>query len=127
MLTSGLGLPITTKLDQEPCTNATPYHRFFPSVLEIEQEILPTTAEVLDAFGAAGLQVREVRQVRQRMDPEYRSYAERIRLRAMSPLRMISDTEFDAGMARLDEFAKSEIESEGVYEVIDLLAFVASG
>ncbi len=105
----------------------TPYRRFFPTVVEIEQELLPTTAEVLDAFGAAGLQLREARQVRQRMDPEYRSYAERIRLRAMSPLRMISDAEFDAGMAKLDEFARNETEPVGVYEVIDLLAFVESG
>ena len=103
-----------------------PYHRFFPSVVEIEQTVLPTTAEVLDAFGAAGLQLREARQVRQRMDPDYRSYAERMRLRAMSPLRVISDADFDAGMAMLDDFASREIEPEGVFEVIDLLAFVES-
>lgn len=103
-----------------------PYHRFFPSVLEIEQEVLPTTSAVLDAFRAAGLELREERRVRQRMDPDYRAYAERMRLRAMSPLRVISDADFDAGMAMLDDFAERETEPEGVYEVIDLLAFVAS-
>ena len=41
----------------------------------------------------------------------------------MSPLRMISDDEFNAGMDALDEVAQNEQEPVGVYENIDLVHF----
>jgi SAM-dependent methyltransferase len=101
----------------------TPYHRFFPTVLEFERSVVPSMSEVLDAFDRAGLGLVEARQVRQRLDPDYRSYAERIRLRAMSPFRMIPDEEFEAGMSLLDEFAAAETDPVGVFEDIDLVLF----
>jgi hypothetical protein len=57
------------------------------------------------------------------MARSWREYAERIRQRAMSPLRLISDEEFAVGMAALDEAAAQEVEPAEVHEVIDLLDF----
>ena len=105
----------------------TPYHRFFPTVLELERDVLPTTAHVLEVFEAEGLQLLETRLVHQRIDDSLRSYAERIRHRAMSPLRVISDADFAKGMAELDEVARSETDPVAVYEDIDLLLFSVSG
>ena len=104
----------------------TPYHRFFPSVLELERDLLPTTAQVLEILGAAGIHLLETRLVRQRMDDSLRSYAERLRHRAMSPFRVISDADFARGMAELDEAARSETDPVAVYEEIDLLLFGVS-
>jgi len=100
-----------------------PYHQFFPSVLKIEQDLLPSTATVVKTFSLKGLSLVGAVRLRQFMDRSYRSYADRMRQRAMSPLRMISDDEFDAGMSALDKVAQNEQEPVGVYENIDLLHF----
>lgn len=102
---------------------STPYHRFFPGVLEIELEVLPSTDDVVTAFGRAGLRHIETRKLRQRQDDDYRAYADRLRMRAMSPLRLISDREFADGMAALDEFAESRTGQAGVFEEIELVHF----
>ena len=86
----------------------TPYHRFFPSVLELERDLLPTTAQVLEVFEVAGIHLLETRLVHQLMDDSLRSYAERLRHRAMSPFRVISDADFAKGMVELDKAARSE-------------------
>jgi ubiquinone/menaquinone biosynthesis C-methylase UbiE len=100
-----------------------PYHRFFPSVLDIERELLPTTTEAVQAFENAGLGLAGHERMRQRMDADWRSYAERSRQRAMSPLRVISDEEFASGMANLDAAALAEPEPVDVCETIDLVHF----
>jgi ubiquinone/menaquinone biosynthesis C-methylase UbiE len=100
-----------------------PYHRFFPSVIDIERQLLPTTTEAVQALERAGLELAGHERVRQRMDPDWRSYAQRIRRRAMSPLRLISDEEFAAGMAALDAAAAAEPEPVDVCETIDLVHF----
>ena len=100
-----------------------PYHRFFPSVLEIERGFLPPTGTVVDTFSLKGFILGRTMRLRQRMDDSYGSYAERMRQRAMSPLRMISDDEFNTGMAALDEVAKNETEPVAVFENIDLMHF----
>jgi ubiquinone/menaquinone biosynthesis C-methylase UbiE len=102
-----------------------PYHRFFPSVGGIDRSLLPTESETIHALGESGLELVRKGRVRQRMARSWREYAERIRQRAMSPLRLISDEEFAVGMAALDEAAAQEVEPAEVYEVIDLLDFRA--
>jgi hypothetical protein len=44
----------------------------------------------------------------------------------MGPFRIMADSEFEAGMARLEAFAAQEKEPEAVYEEIDLLLFTAT-
>jgi ubiquinone/menaquinone biosynthesis C-methylase UbiE len=100
-----------------------PYHQFFPSVIGIERQLLPTTAEATQVFESSGLRLASHERVRQRMDGSWRAYAERIRQRAMSPLRVISDEEFAKGMAALDATAAAEREPVEVFETIDLVHF----
>ena len=108
-----------------PDTVETPYHAYFPRVREIDIAILPAKSEVLAAIEEAGLTQRSHRIVRQRMDSSLQDYAQRIARRAMSPMRMISDEEFERGLAALRAAADREIVPAPVYEDIDLLAFTS--
>jgi hypothetical protein len=74
-----------------------PYHPFFAGLLERERDLLPTTSTVVDALQGARLRHVTISWLRQRLDDDYRAYAEPIRTLAMSAVRMMPDEEFDAG------------------------------
>ncbi len=57
------------------------------------------------------------------MNDSLGDYAERIQQRAMSPLTMISDAEFQEGMRKLEKLAGDDVEPVPVFESIDLLRF----
>ncbi len=73
VLEPGGGFLVRTSLAE---TLHTPYHRFFPTVLELERDLLPATEQVLEAFASGGLRLLQTRHVRQRQDTSMRSYAE---------------------------------------------------
>ncbi len=100
-----------------------PYHAYFPQVRELDVSILPAKTDVLFAMEEAELTQRTHTIVRQRMDSSFKDYAGRIAQRAMSPMRMISDDEFERGMEALRAAADLETTPTPVYENIDLLSF----
>lgn len=108
-------------------TLETPYHRFFPAVLDVERGLLPTRSDFVRTLETQGLVLREEVTLRQRMDAGLRDYAERIRQRAMSPFLLISDEQFTKGMALLDAAAAKETEPVPLFEEIDLLRFTTDG
>jgi ubiquinone/menaquinone biosynthesis C-methylase UbiE len=60
------------------------WHQYFPSARLVEQQLFPTTTEVLDVFGDAGLRYVALEQVRHRFADSLAEYAARLRLRAIS-------------------------------------------
>jgi ubiquinone/menaquinone biosynthesis C-methylase UbiE len=102
-----------------------PYHRFFTSLPDLERSLLPSTSEVVESFARWGLGLTSRQTLKQRMNHSLNAYAERIRQRAMSPLTMISDAEFEEGMRKLDQLAHDEAVPAPVFENIDLLRFSA--
>jgi hypothetical protein len=52
-----------------------------------------------------------------------RAYYERIKMRAISTPELISDAEFERGIARMRETAKRETNPQPVIEQVDLIVF----
>lgn len=103
----------------------TPVQAFFPSLLGVERSLLPSRSHIVHTFADRGLHLANQQMLRQRMDGSHRGYADRIRRRAVSTLRMILDEEFEAGMRHLDRVAQAEKEPVPVFENIDLVHFSA--
>jgi hypothetical protein len=59
---------------------------------------LPGIAEVEGAFTSAGLQPGEHQVIRQQIDVSLAAHLERLRLRAISTLALLSDAEFQSGI-----------------------------
>lgn len=78
--------------------------RFFPGIAPIFDE-LPSIAETVGTFRAHGFALDAHRRVEQQISASLREFADRTRLRADTSLALLSDDEFEAGMATLDDAA----------------------
>jgi ubiquinone/menaquinone biosynthesis C-methylase UbiE len=99
------------------------FMRYFPSALDIENERLPSIEEVISDFEGAGLEYTAHELVQQTFAESFPALIERMRHRGVSTLRLISDAEFQEGLARMEEVQKSGTRTGPVTEVIDMLVF----
>jgi ubiquinone/menaquinone biosynthesis C-methylase UbiE len=99
-----------------------PYVDFFPASRPILEEVLPTTAFVLEVFEAAGLRTVNLELVTQEIAPSYAAYAEKLSAGADSVLAKLSHREFDAGMKTLRAHAEHR-DGKAVFEPIDVFVF----
>ena len=97
------------------------YSRYFPGVGECLVAELPTVEEVAAAFTAAGLQVEDLRAVAQVSAPSLAAYRDKVRRRADTGLRLLSDDQFAAGLAALDRAVAAETSPTPVVDRLDLL------
>ena len=104
--------------DSEP----PPFLEFFPSAAAIVADQIPSASEVSAMF-AAGFEQLTHEVVEQETAPGLHEYHERIKLRAISTLELISDDEFNDGIERLRETAEHESSPRPVTEHVDLLVF----
>jgi hypothetical protein len=81
---------------------------FFPSAKEIAATRWPTVEETARAFGTAGFEVERLGGVPEVIANDFRDYHDRIRVRANSTLDLVDDDAFDAGIARMQEFASRQ-------------------
>ncbi|PZF87787.1 class I SAM-dependent methyltransferase [Micromonospora deserti] len=91
---------------------------WFPAAVRV-LETYPDLARVRSAFAAAGFTVSSVEAVAQTTATSLAEYVERLDRRAHTPLRLISDGDYDAGMARLR--AATPTASGPVVDHLDLL------
>jgi len=96
--------------------------RFFPGIAPIFDD-LPTIAATVSTFRVQGFTLEAHHRVEQQICNNLRQFAERTRLRADTSLALLSDDEFAAGMAALDEAAAREVEPSPVVETLELLVF----
>ena len=95
---------------------------FFPGIAPIFDE-LPSIAETVSTFERQGFMLEAHQRVEQQISASLREFADRTRLRADTSLALLSDDEFDAGMAALDTAAARELEPTAVFETLELLVF----
>jgi ubiquinone/menaquinone biosynthesis C-methylase UbiE len=81
---------------------------FFPSAREIAAKRWPTVDATALAFGTAGFEVERLEGVPEVVANDFRDYHDRIRVRANSTLDLVDDQAFDAGLARMEEFASTQ-------------------
>jgi SAM-dependent methyltransferase len=105
------------------CTRDTiyPQTRFFPGMLRMVHE-LPSSAEVIALFEAAGFSSRAHEPVMHAVAASWQELADKLALRADSFLARLPDAEFEAGIAALRAHAKGR-EPEEITEPIDFFVF----
>lgn len=99
--------------------------RFFPAAHAITVRTMPSANDVVAQMVAGGLVLVNHRTVAQRFAESARSYLEKIRLRGISSLQMISDEEFASGIAALERHLRSAaVDPSAFIEDMDLFCFV---
>jgi ubiquinone/menaquinone biosynthesis C-methylase UbiE len=96
---------------------------YFPRADAIEQQSLPTIKEAKAVLGEGGLVFMAQERVRFVVCGSLRTYVERVRLRAVSAFRYLSDEEFAAGIAALEAAAEEDGGARPVEQEADLLVF----
>ena len=99
-----------------------PQSRFFPGVLPMLKADLPSAAEIIVLFEAAGLRGRTHQFVTHTLATGWQKFADKLALRADSFLARLPDEEFAAGMAKLRAHA-AQSAPEHITEVIDFFVF----
>jgi ubiquinone/menaquinone biosynthesis C-methylase UbiE len=94
--------------------------RFFPGAARIA-DTFPTVEATVATFEAAGFAFQALQPVPQVSARSLRAAVERVRLRADSTLRPLSDEEFAQGLAALERAAAAERTPTPVVDHLDLL------
>ena len=100
--------------------NAYPYVPFIEASRPILEEVLPSVAEICDAFAAAGLHVLASRIITQTIAPDWKVYAEKLAAGGDSVLAKLSPQDFDDGLAVVRRHADTTSGRRPVVEPIDL-------
>lgn len=96
---------------------------FFPTARAFTEERVASAADVMVHFADAGFECVHQRTVRQQTDDSLGAHYERLKLRALSPLVLISDEEFHDGVEAMRLAAEAETEPSPVTEELGFLVF----
>lgn len=99
------------------------YLQFFPAAREKNLTRLPSRQELTRLCEAEGFRLKGYRGVSQLFASSLLEYCEKVSLRALSDLRLITDDEFREGLARMRKHCEQGDRGEGVFELIDLFVF----
>jgi ubiquinone/menaquinone biosynthesis C-methylase UbiE len=99
-----------------------PHSRFFPGILPMLKAELPSVAEIISRFEAAGLRSCVHQRVTHTLATDWRQFADKLALRADSFLARLPDEEFTSGMAKLRAHA-GQSGPEHITEMIDFFVF----
>jgi ubiquinone/menaquinone biosynthesis C-methylase UbiE len=99
-----------------------PQSRFFPGILSMLEAELPSAAEIIALFEAAGLKSCAHQLVTHTLATDWQQFSDKLAWRADSFLARLPDEEFAAGMAKLRAHA-AQSASEHITEMIDFFVF----
>src|SRR5262245_5217622 len=97
------------------------HYEFFPSTRAIDEARLPSVERVREAFEARGFAALALDTIEQEIDPSLAAHYDRIERRALSSFELLSDAEFEEGLARMRAAIGRETDPIPVREKIDLL------
>jgi ubiquinone/menaquinone biosynthesis C-methylase UbiE len=100
--------------------NSYPYVPFIATSRPILERVLPSSAEIRDAFAAASLQLIASQIIRQTIAPDWTVYAEKLAAGGDSVLAKLSQQDFDDGLAAVRRHAATADGRRPVVEPIDL-------
>jgi hypothetical protein len=100
-----------------------PWLPFFPSARAIDRVRLPGRTGLVALAAAAGLALARHRIVQNPVAPDFRRYADRIALRAISTLRLLSDEEFARGTAEFRRWCERQDRGRPVDEALEVFEF----
>jgi ubiquinone/menaquinone biosynthesis C-methylase UbiE len=93
---------------------------FFPTARPIARQQAAALAALIERLAGTGFDRVCSEAIEQELAPSLGDYRDRVKLRAISTLELISDVEFERGMARLREEAERESAPRAVIERVDL-------
>ncbi len=99
-----------------------PYVPFFPNVMPILIDVLPTTTELRDVFENAGFRLVASETITQTIAPGWDAYAEKLSAGGDSVLARLSEQELKTGLDAMRQRADDEA-AKTIVEPIDLLVF----
>ena len=99
-----------------------PHSRFFPGILPMLKAELPSAAEIIVLFEAAGLKSCAHQLVTHTLATDWQQFSDKLALRADSFLARLPDEDFAAGMAKLRVHA-AKSSPEQITEMIDFFVF----
>jgi SAM-dependent methyltransferase len=99
-----------------------PQYRFFPGMLPLINNDLPSVAAIIALFEGASLRLRAHEIVTQVVAANWQEFADKLALRAYSFLARLADSEFEAGMAALSAYVATS-PAEEITERVDFFAF----
>jgi SAM-dependent methyltransferase len=110
------------------CTRDTiyPQSRFFPGMLPMLQDELPSRDEIVQVFEDAGLRLCTDELVAHSVALNWQEFADKLALRADSFLARLPDEEFKAGLAALCAHARDSNPREEIIEHIHFFVFEAA-
>ncbi|MDI6829554.1 MAG: methyltransferase domain-containing protein [Armatimonadota bacterium] len=82
--------------------NAMPVYRFFPKAYEIDRRRLPSICAIEEGLRTAGFQKVWHETVVQKLAPSVGAYIEKVRNKNISALTLISEKDFNEGLARME-------------------------
>jgi ubiquinone/menaquinone biosynthesis C-methylase UbiE len=94
---------------------------YFPTAEPIALEQSPPAEDVVATFCGSGFAHVATERIEQQTASSLRAYYERVKLRAISTLELISDAEFDAGIVRMRRAVEREDLPRPVVEDVDLV------
>jgi ubiquinone/menaquinone biosynthesis C-methylase UbiE len=94
---------------------------YFPTAEPIALEQSPPAEDVVAAFTGHRFAHVATERIEQQTAPSLRAFYERVKLRAISTLELISDAEFEAGIARMQRAAEREDPPRPIVEDVDLV------
>jgi ubiquinone/menaquinone biosynthesis C-methylase UbiE len=97
------------------------HYEFFPSARAIDEARLPSVERVREAFEARGFATVALDTIEQEIDPSLAAHYDRIEHRALSSLELVSDSEFERGLALMRVAVDREAAPIPVREKVDLL------
>jgi hypothetical protein len=96
--------------------------RFVPGARRVV-DTFPTIEATVAAFAATGFAQRSLESVSQASAANLTEACERVRLRADTTLKGLSDDEFTAGLAAIEQAAREDRTGAPVIDRLDLLTF----
>ena len=100
-----------------------PYMRFFREIRPIVEEQLISRVQMKRIIEDAGFKTVTHKAVTHQMAPDWRSFADKMALRADSFVARLPDDDFETGMTVLRAYAEHEAPGEPVTEDVDFFVF----
>jgi len=97
------------------------HYEFFPSARAIDEARLPRVERVREAFEARGFSTVALDTIEQEIDPSLAAHCHRIERRALSSFELITDSEFERGLALMRAAVDRQADPIPVREKVDLL------
>ena len=103
------------------------FYKFFPSAKAIDNQRQPSVEEVEAIFAENRLDKMGLQTIAEQIDKNLYGYYERMKLKVYSSLVLISEDEFQMGLAAMKAAVDTEDIPSPVAEAIDLLIFRKQG